>query len=149
MVHTETHILLGMKKCGFGVGRWNGFGGKIEIGESIEEAAYRELREEIGIEAASVVPRGMLRFEYATKSEILEVSLFSVREYRGNPIETEEMCPRWFRLIDIPFDKMWPDDRHWLPRFLEGANLDGKFYLLDDDTLLNHDIKSHSLEYSL
>ena len=34
-------ILLGMKKRGFGVGRWNGFGGKVDPGESIEGAAKR------------------------------------------------------------------------------------------------------------
>lgn len=34
-------VLLGMKKRGFGVGRWNGFGGKVQLGESIEEGAIR------------------------------------------------------------------------------------------------------------
>jgi 8-oxo-dGTP pyrophosphatase MutT (NUDIX family) len=34
-------VLLGMKKRGFGVGRWNGFGGKVQSGESIEEGAIR------------------------------------------------------------------------------------------------------------
>lgn len=34
-------VLLGMKKRGFGAGKWNGFGGKVEPGESIEEAAKR------------------------------------------------------------------------------------------------------------
>ena len=34
-------ILLGMKKRGFGAGRWNGFGGKVDPGESIEGAAKR------------------------------------------------------------------------------------------------------------
>ena len=34
-------ILLGMKKRGFGAGRWNGFGGKVDPGESIEAAAKR------------------------------------------------------------------------------------------------------------
>ena len=39
-------ILLGMKKRGFGTGKWNGFGGKIENGESAEQGAIRELEEE-------------------------------------------------------------------------------------------------------
>ncbi len=34
-------ILLGLKKRGFGVGWWNGFGGKINHDETIEEAAKR------------------------------------------------------------------------------------------------------------
>ena len=34
-------VLLGMKKRGFGAGRWNGFGGKVDLDETIEEAAKR------------------------------------------------------------------------------------------------------------
>lgn len=41
LVHDATKVLLGMKKRGFGVGRWNGFGGKVEPNETIEEAAKR------------------------------------------------------------------------------------------------------------
>jgi len=41
MATNQSSILLGYKKRGFGSGRWNGFGGKVEPGESIEEAAVR------------------------------------------------------------------------------------------------------------
>lgn len=34
-------VLLGMKKRGFGAGKWNGFGGKVQPGETIEQAAHR------------------------------------------------------------------------------------------------------------
>ena len=34
-------VLLGYKKRGFGADRWNGFGGKVQQGETIEEAAIR------------------------------------------------------------------------------------------------------------
>ena len=34
-------VLLGMKKRGFGVGRWNGFGGKVMDGEDIAAGAKR------------------------------------------------------------------------------------------------------------
>lgn len=42
-------ILLGMKKRGFGVGKWNGFGGKVDPNETILDGALRELKEEAGI----------------------------------------------------------------------------------------------------
>jgi 8-oxo-dGTP pyrophosphatase MutT (NUDIX family) len=35
-----------MKKRGFGAGKFNGFGGKVEPQESILEGAIREFREE-------------------------------------------------------------------------------------------------------
>ena len=34
-------VLLGMKKRGFGAGRWNGFGGKVHEDETIEDGARR------------------------------------------------------------------------------------------------------------
>ena len=37
----EQNILLGLKKRGIGVGKWNGFGGKVEANETIEDAAKR------------------------------------------------------------------------------------------------------------
>jgi len=40
-VRTQQQILLGFKKRGFGTGHWNGFGGKVETGETIEDAARR------------------------------------------------------------------------------------------------------------
>lgn len=40
-IRNNDNILLGMKKRGFGVGRWNGFGGKVNSDETILEAAKR------------------------------------------------------------------------------------------------------------
>ena len=40
-IKDSSKILLGYKKRGFGIGRWNGFGGKVQPGESIENAAKR------------------------------------------------------------------------------------------------------------
>ena len=40
-IRNGDNILLGMKKRGFGVGRWNGFGGKVNSDETILEAAKR------------------------------------------------------------------------------------------------------------
>ena len=37
----KKEVLLGMKKRGFGQGRWNGFGGKVQAGETVEDAAIR------------------------------------------------------------------------------------------------------------
>ena len=37
-----------MKKRGFGVGKWNGFGGKLHANETMVECAARELHEESG-----------------------------------------------------------------------------------------------------
>jgi len=49
-----TSLLLGLKMRGFGVGKWNGFGGKVERGESIRQAAVRECKEEAGVESEQI-----------------------------------------------------------------------------------------------
>ena len=41
LIREPARVLLGMKKRGFGQGRWNGFGGKVEKGETILQGAIR------------------------------------------------------------------------------------------------------------
>ena len=41
MVRKTNSLLLGLKKKGFGEGKWNGFGGKVEKGETVSEGAVR------------------------------------------------------------------------------------------------------------
>jgi len=62
--NTQGQILLSMKKRGFGVGKWNGSGGKIKEGESIPQAALRELEEEIGVklQETDLEYKGVLQF---------------------------------------------------------------------------------------
>lgn len=125
-------VLLGMKKRGFGMGRWNGFGGKVQEGESVAQAAQRELREEAGIEAEDLMPAGALEFTFAGSPDIHEVHVFRASRISGEPTESEEMRPQWFAVDDVPFDAMWPDDRHWFPLFLEGMPFRGAFAFDED-----------------
>ena len=41
VVKKDDQVLLGFKKRGFGINKWNGFGGKVESGESITTCAIR------------------------------------------------------------------------------------------------------------
>ena len=141
VVHNNTRVLLGMKKQGFGAGRWNGFGGKVHEGETVEAAAKRELHEEAGIVPIAIEKEGTLTFEFEGNPELLEVHLFRVNEFSGEPTESEEMRPQWFSHTDIPFHEMWPDDRFWLPRFLAGKRTSGYFLFKDENTLLRHHIE--------
>lgn len=132
-------VLLGMKKRGFGAGRWNGFGGKVEKGETAVEAAARELREEAGIEAVrhdDLEQMGTLYFTTQGDPTALAVTVFRLRAFAGEPCETEEMRPQWFAFDRIPYGQMWPDDKHWLPTLLGGGRFMAEFEFAGENTIV-------------
>ncbi len=141
LIHQHPQLLLGMKKRGFGAGRWNGFGGKVEPGESIEQGAKREIKEEINIEVKDLTKLGIIEFEFKGNPEILQVHIFKSNQFSGKPSESEEMKPQWFQVDEIPFNQMWSDDIYWLPLFLKGKKFKGKFLFDDNDNILEKEIK--------
>ena len=122
---------MAMKKRGFGEGKWNGVGGKVDEGETIEEAAVREMKEEIGVDAEVNELRsvGNIKFlfnEYPDWNQ--HVHIFFVENWEGEPRESEEMRPAWYDKNEIPYEQMWVDDPHWLPLVLTGKTIEGEFY---------------------
>ena len=132
----ENEICLAMKKRGFGTGKWNGMGGKVDAGETVSEAAVRELREESGVEAKiedlEKVAAIQFIFPESKADWTQEVHVFFIRQWENEPIETEEMSPKWFAIENIPYDSMWIDDPIWLPKVLDGKKVRASFYLSED-----------------
>lgn len=142
LIVRDDRILLGMKKRGFGMGRWNGFGGKVEEGESIEEGAKRETLEESGVIITEMEAVGIHEFEFArNRGNILEVHVYRVTAWEGEPHETEEMRPQWFTTDAIPYDAMWPDDIHWIPVFLAGKKFRTRFLFGEGDSVLENHVE--------
>ncbi|HRY36822.1 MAG TPA: 8-oxo-dGTP diphosphatase [Candidatus Magasanikbacteria bacterium] len=142
IVHDESRVLLGMKKRGFGMDKWNGFGGKIQDGETIEQAAVRELQEEAGITPLKMEQFGLLNFKFQDgASEEMEVAVFSVTDFDGIPTESEEMRPAWFLKSEIPYEKMWADDKYWLPLLFAGKKFNGNFEYMDYNIMLSHEVE--------
>ncbi len=137
-------ILLGRKITGHGKGKWNGFGGKCDPGESVEDAMVREVREESGIQIRSYHKKAVIHFTYP-RDPVYDQSMhvYISQEWEGKSIKTAEMLPRWFAHEDIPYDTMWPDDRIWLPYVLKGRSLHASFTLSDQDTLSGYTIEVH------
>ena len=141
IVHDESRILLGMKKRGFGMDKWNGFGGKIQEGETIEQAAIRELHEEAGIKPLKMELFGKLNFKFLDTENEMDVTVFSVTDFDGIPSESEEMRPQWFLKSEIPYEKMWADDKYWLPFLFAGKKFNGNFIYTDYNIMLSHEIE--------
>ncbi len=142
----EDRILLGMKKRGFGAGKWNGIGGGVHVilGETIEDAARREVREEIGVTVQDLNQVALLHFASTGRPDDtwqFACHVFLTRRWDGEPAESEETRPQWFTLGAIPFDEMWLDDRFWLPRVLRGERLEATFIYKDGVEITRSDIR--------
>lgn len=130
----KVQVLLGMKRKGFGEGKWNGFGGKPELGETIRQAAIRELKEESGliVEDENLHTAGYLVFLFPDKMNLNRaVNVFIASRWKGMLTISDEMSPAWFKFDKIPFKSMWPDDAEWLPYVLKGCFVTG-CYIFDE-----------------
>lgn len=137
----DNKVLLALKKRGFGKGRWNGVGGKQKPNEKIEETAIRETQEEIGVIPLNIEKRAVLDFYFPhSPSWNQQVIIYLAKDWAGKPKETEEMKPKWFNKNDLPFELIWPDDKHWLPKVFEGSNINAEFLFGENDTLLEFNV---------
>lgn len=139
-------VLMIKKKTGLGIGKFNAAGGKIEEGETIEEAAIRELQEELCVTAFNPRMLGDLKFQFRDGYS-LHTYVFVATEYEGTPAETREAQPVWFDINALPFADMWEDDAYWVPQLLAGEELSGRF-LFDGDDMIDHEVHP-GLESSL
>jgi len=120
----DDKILLAEKKRGFGVGKINGIGGKLEKGETVEQAMIRETQEEIGVTPLNCQHLATITFRFGGfESKETEVTtVFVASEYEGEIMETEEMRPFWYEIDKIPYEKMFSADKIWFPKILKGKH---------------------------
>ena len=144
-VRSDGAILLGRKRRGMGYGKWNGFGGKIEAGETMRQCAARELREECGLLMAleDLEMVGDLYFHQPSDPEWSHAGIvYFARNWQGEPHLSDEMDPRWFYPKDFPYDDMWMADRVWLPMILSGRKIRGTIYFAEDgETVFDYDFR--------
>jgi ADP-ribose pyrophosphatase YjhB (NUDIX family) len=135
-------ILLGYKKRGFGMGQWNGLGGKVEEGEDIGLGARREVKEEVGIEVGAMRKFAVIECDYRNveKLGVIEIHMFESFDFKGELVETEEIEPKWFKVSEYPFDRSWPDDRYWFPFYIEGKTFRGSFLFDGYDKITSYEI---------
>lgn len=112
-----------------GTKNWNGISAYKKGEEDIRQTAVRALYNEVKVEAISEALQQVAVLHLFEKtdeghiSETLKITVFLCEQWRGEPTHTAGLQPQWFPLETIPYDKMFTDSRHWLPRIIEGEQL--------------------------
>lgn len=136
--------LLIRKKRGLGAGKVNAPGGRVEAGESPAAGAARELWEEVRLRAGRLRRLGAISFQFLDGYST-HMHVFRAAGAHGTPCETEEAAPMWVPLDAIPYDRMWADDREWVPHLLAGERFRG-WGLFDGDTMLDFSLRTGETE---
>ena len=93
--------------------KWIGVGGKFEAGESPEECALREVKEETGLTMTSFRLRGLITFvsdEWGTEY----MHLFTCTDFTGELTECNEGELVWLPKAELLTKRMWAGDRIFL-----------------------------------
>ena len=102
-------------------GKWIGVGGHIEPGETPEECALREVREETGLRLLDLRSRGVVRFR-SDASPDEDMYLFTATAFSGQLRECDEGELKWIekeKMFELP---MWEGDRVFLQLLDEGRD---------------------------
>jgi len=129
-------LLLGRKKRGFGRGKLNGLGGKVRPDETPVRTIVREVYEEASVVVSPDTLRsaGSITFRFPfERSFDQHVHIFVTPHWDGIAKESAEMAPAWFPIDGIPYDRMWDDDRYWLPHVLAGKRIRAEFSFAEDN----------------
>lgn len=103
------------KETDFHEGKWNGVGGKLEIGETPEECAIREVKEETGLTVKSLKFKGILTApKFDTKNDWY-IFVFVVNKFKGKIIESSEGYLEWIENDKLLNLNLWPGDKLFIP----------------------------------
>ncbi len=139
--HKYLMMYRGRKPHDPNAGKWIGIGGKIEEGETPEECAIRETREETGITLDSVDFRGIVFF-INTKYETEYMYLYTSTEFdEADPTDCDEGDLRWIDIDEIGSLSLWEGDRIFLDLLKSGSSPFLLTLRYDGDELLDHSLR--------
>ena len=123
-------------------GKWNGLGGKLEPGETPEECAVREIREESGLVASNPLLKGILTFPMFDAKDDWYAFVFLVHEYEGRLSDSQEGILRWINDSDLLKLALWEGDRIFIPWLDRPGFFSGKF-IYQNGELIDHRVIFH------
>ena len=107
------------KKHDINANKWIGVGGHLEPGESKEQALYREIKEETGLDVIEYQYRGLIHFNYGELSEMMH--LYIVTKTSGELTECDEGTLQYVPKNEILNLPIWEGDRIFLEKLLSNA----------------------------
>ena len=118
-------------------GRWNGLGGKLEPGETPEECAVREIREESGLVARNLILKGFLTFPGFSNDEDWYAFVFVVNDFEGELIDSPEGVLQWVDDEELTKLFLWEGDYLFLPWLDQKGFFSAKF-VYRENKLVDH-----------
>lgn len=80
-------------------GLWEFPGGKVEVGESIEQALRRELQEELALDVLSATPLITIRHDYGDRR--VQLHVFLVEQFSGTPKHSQQQVCQWVAVENL------------------------------------------------
>ncbi len=108
-------------------GKWNGLGGKFEQGESAEECAIRELKEESGLIAKSLEMKGFITFPNFDGKNDWHVFIFTIDKFEGELIDSPEGKLEWIPNEKLTELNLWEGDKIFIPWLFQDKFFSAKF----------------------
>lgn len=113
--------------------KWNGLGGKFEQGESPEECATREIKEESGLTVNEITMKGFITFPMFDGKEDWYVFLFVSDNYEGKIIDSKEGTLAWIPNEKLTEINLWDGDRIFIPWLFQDKFFSAKFNYKDGE----------------
>ncbi len=117
LIQKDGLVLMGKRPKGSLAGQWEFPGGKIEVGESPEEALKRELSEELDIDATVGTLRMATTHTYGERGVL--ILFYDVKFWRGEPKSQHHVELKWVPLDEVKHFEIPEANRKALGKILE------------------------------
>ncbi len=133
------------KKHDYHRGKWNGLGGKFNPGESPEECAIREIREESGLLVKAVKMKGFITFPLFDGKDDWYVFLFTADEFEGKQIDSPEGKLEWIPNSKLTEINLWEGDKIFIPWLFGDRFFSAKFNY-DNGKFIDYSVEFYGKE---